>query len=122
MNHSNTGARVGGAGQPLMVVSRYQYRSTRGSLATCSRISSWLRVLGGVGLAEGLGVAADQIGQDQTGLLGCWVDPAGQRRLDPLSDLVGQLVVQPRPVAVGPLGRLGFGRPADARLEVRVLD
>jgi hypothetical protein len=39
-----------------------------------------------------LGVAADQIGQGQAGLLGRWVDPAGQRRLDPLSDLVGQQV------------------------------
>jgi hypothetical protein len=43
MNHSNTEARAGGAGQPFMVASRYQYRSTRGSLAICSRISSLLR-------------------------------------------------------------------------------
>src|ERR671913_1486787 len=49
-------------------------------------------VVGGVGLAERLGVAADQIGQDQTGLLGRWVDPVSSRRLDPFSDLVGQFV------------------------------
>src|SRR4030095_10229881 len=63
-------------------------------------------VVGGVGLAERWGVAADQIGEDRAGLLGRWVDPGSSRRLDPFSDLVGQFVVPPRLVAGGPGGRL----------------
>jgi hypothetical protein len=35
-------------------------------------------VVGGVGLAEGLGVPGDQIGQGKAALLGGWVDPAAR--------------------------------------------
>ena len=65
-------------------------------------------VVGRVGLAERLGVPGNQIGPDQAGLLGRWVDPGGERRLDPDAELVGQLVAQ---AGAGRLAGGTFGRP-----------